>query len=156
MIETMNIETKILCSGRWAARCGLVVATGSTEAEAREACRDEVKALEDAIMARPKGPHQTRSPFQSPTGIGEPEVRLTGATIADLWEARLGLRIATGLSEYEAKYNVLRRYVDDVLLPMLEERDRLLRAIPECPTHGICIPHALEWVEKMKRKVGND
>lgn len=34
---------------------------------------------------------------------------------------------------------------------LLAERDRLLDAIPECPAHGSgCIPHALEWIERLK------
>jgi methyl coenzyme M reductase subunit D len=33
---------------------------------------------------------------------------------------------------------------------LLNERQKLLDAIPECPVHGKCIPHALEWIEKHK------
>jgi len=33
---------------------------------------------------------------------------------------------------------------------LLNDRQRLLDAIPECETHGKCVPHALEWIEKMK------
>jgi len=29
---------------------------------------------------------------------------------------------------------------------ILAERERLLRAIPECKEHGPCVPHAIEWV----------
>lgn len=29
---------------------------------------------------------------------------------------------------------------------LLKDRERLLDAIPQCPTHGKCIPHALEWI----------
>jgi hypothetical protein len=37
---------------------------------------------------------------------------------------------------------------DDALL---EERERLLNAIPECTVHGVgCIPHAVEWIERVK------
>jgi hypothetical protein len=28
---------------------------------------------------------------------------------------------------------------------------RLLEAIPKCPTHGPCLPHALEWIEERKQ-----
>lgn len=31
---------------------------------------------------------------------------------------------------------------------LITERDRLVNAIPACPIHGPCIPHAIEWVEK--------
>jgi len=33
---------------------------------------------------------------------------------------------------------------------ILTERERVLKAIPECPDHGECVPHALEWIEKAK------
>lgn len=33
----------------------------------------------------------------------------------------------------------------------IDDRNRLLEAIPECEIHGKCIPHAIEWVGKMKR-----
>jgi hypothetical protein len=40
--------------------------------------------------------------------------------------------------------------VDDQLLRQLEE---LLKAVPECPTHGRCIPHAIEWVNLAKTEL---
>lgn len=33
---------------------------------------------------------------------------------------------------------------------LLDERNRLLAAIPECEQHGQCVPHALEWVAESK------
>ena len=44
-------------------------------------------------------------------------------------------------------------YTEDLLKvtdSILNERKRLLDAIPECPLHGGCVPHALEWIEKAK------
>ena len=36
---------------------------------------------------------------------------------------------------------------------LLEERNRLMGAIPECPAHGAqCVPHAIEWVEEQRRR----
>ena len=35
---------------------------------------------------------------------------------------------------------------------LLEERQRVLDAIPECKVHGSCVPHAIEWIEEMKTK----
>lgn len=32
---------------------------------------------------------------------------------------------------------------------IISERNRLLDAIPACPVHGQCVPHAIEWVEKV-------
>lgn len=32
---------------------------------------------------------------------------------------------------------------------IIAERDRLISAIPACPVHGQCVPHAIEWVEKV-------
>lgn len=33
---------------------------------------------------------------------------------------------------------------------LLKDRDALLEAIPQCPAHGKCVPHAIEWVEQVK------
>jgi hypothetical protein len=33
---------------------------------------------------------------------------------------------------------------------LLKDRDALLSAIPECPAHGKCVPHAIEWIEQVK------
>ncbi len=33
---------------------------------------------------------------------------------------------------------------------LLRDRDKLLEAIPECPAHGKCVPHALEWISQVK------
>ena len=38
---------------------------------------------------------------------------------------------------------------------LLNERQRLLDAIPECELHGKCVPHALEWIEKAKTLFSN-
>ena len=38
----------------------------------------------------------------------------------------------------------------EVTNTLLEERQQVLDAIPECEVHGKCIPHALEWIEKAK------
>ncbi len=37
---------------------------------------------------------------------------------------------------------------------ILEQRQRVLDAIPECDVHGECVPHALEWIEKAKESLG--
>ncbi len=31
---------------------------------------------------------------------------------------------------------------------LLEERQRVLDSIPDCPIHGECVPYALEWIEQ--------
>ena len=36
---------------------------------------------------------------------------------------------------------------------LLVERQRVLDAIPECPVHGPCVPHALEWITKNRSRV---
>lgn len=33
---------------------------------------------------------------------------------------------------------------------LLNERDRLLEEIPHCVAHGLCVPHAIEWVRQVK------
>ncbi len=30
---------------------------------------------------------------------------------------------------------------------------RVLKAVPECPVHGECVPYAVEWIEKAKTKL---
>ena len=34
---------------------------------------------------------------------------------------------------------------------LLKERQRVLDAIPDCEIHGSCVPHAIEWIEEMKK-----
>ena len=36
---------------------------------------------------------------------------------------------------------------------LLNERQKLLTVIPECEMHGLCVPHALEWVKEAKKKI---
>lgn len=33
---------------------------------------------------------------------------------------------------------------------LIEERNELLEEIPHCVAHGLCVPHALEWVRQVK------
>lgn len=43
-----------------------------------------------------------------------------------------------------------------VIEGLLETRNSVLEAIPECPVHGNqCVPHALEWIENAKKFVGD-
>lgn len=35
----------------------------------------------------------------------------------------------------------------------IADLEKVLYAIPECPVHGGCIPHALEWIERMKNNL---
>lgn len=45
-----------------------------------------------------------------------------------------------------AEIEKLRHYTA-TLEALLEERDRVVEAIPPCPVHGRqCVPHALDWV----------
>jgi len=44
------------------------------------------------------------------------------------------------LSMIEAHVRVMDR--------LLADRQKILEAIPECSVHGLCVPHALEWIEK--------
>lgn len=44
----------------------------------------------------------------------------------------------------------------DVTNQLLNERQKVLDAIPECPDHGSCVPHAIKWINDMvglKKKV---
>lgn len=47
------------------------------------------------------------------------------------------------------------RHEIEVSDALLNDRDRVLNAIPECPVHGSgCVPHALEWIAKAKEAMG--
>lgn len=38
----------------------------------------------------------------------------------------------------------------EVLEKLNSDSLRVLRAVPECPVHGVdCVPHAVEWIERM-------
>jgi len=49
----------------------------------------------------------------------------------------------------EPAYSELRDELD-IANKLLTERQRVLDAIPPCSMHGACVPHALEWIERMK------
>lgn len=53
---------------------------------------------------------------------------------------------------FEALQTELKAAKEEIELDdkLLADRNRLLEAIPECPVHGACVPHALEWIEKAK------
>jgi hypothetical protein len=55
-------------------------------------------------------------------------------------------------SEYDALVAERQRLKEELKVTdhLLDERELVLRAIPECPAHGACVPHALEWIEKTK------
>jgi len=58
------------------------------------------------------------------------------------------------LIKCEREINRLREELE-VTDRLLEEREKVLNAIPECPVHGSgCVPHALEWIELAKSKLG--
>lgn len=40
----------------------------------------------------------------------------------------------------------------EVTESLLKDRQRVLDAIPECKSHGSCVPHALDWIKEMKDK----
>lgn len=53
-------------------------------------------------------------------------------------------------SEVDAMMEDVRKELK-VTEELLNDRQRVVDAIPECPTHGAnCVPHALAWVDKMK------
>lgn len=47
-----------------------------------------------------------------------------------------------------AQANEIARLKDELRMTdlLLEQREKVLRAIPECPSHGACVPWALEWI----------
>lgn len=34
---------------------------------------------------------------------------------------------------------------------MVDDRDRVIKLIPECPSHGYCLPHSSKWVEHQQK-----
>lgn len=61
-------------------------------------------------------------------------------------------RFAEMVAEERAKD--LRRELE-VTDRLLTERERVLRAIPECPAHGPdCVPHALKWIALARATLG--
>lgn len=44
-----------------------------------------------------------------------------------------------------------------VVNKLLDERNRVMDAIPPCPEHGPqCVPHAMQWVSTMKAREENE
>ena len=60
-----------------------------------------------------------------------------------------------GADFWHKQYQNLRSELN-VTEELLNDRQRLLDAIPECEPHGKCVPHALEWIEKMKSQPTTD
>ena len=60
------------------------------------------------------------------------------------------------MTNEEAEIKLLEKRIEDledelkVTDKILVERERVLKAVPECPDHGECVPHALDWIEKAK------
>jgi len=59
------------------------------------------------------------------------------------------MNITTDLSEALKRIEELEHELE-VSNGLLKDRDALLNAIPLCPAHGLCFPHALEWIEQVK------
>ena len=59
------------------------------------------------------------------------------------------------VDKVEGEETELEKLRDDLRVTeaLLEERQKLLDAIPECPLHGKCVPNALLWIEKAKLKM---
>jgi hypothetical protein len=56
------------------------------------------------------------------------------------------------INRYKTEINNLKSELK-VTEHLLNDRQSILDAIPECPTHGKCVPHALEWIERMKKTI---
>lgn len=63
--------------------------------------------------------------------------------------------VATNLEEYFLEVICNKSKELEINNKLLKTYERLLDAIPECPIHGKCVPHALIWIEKMK-KISNE
>lgn len=74
-----------------------------------------------------------------------------GAKVVGGAEAEAAERVcAPNLDAYRRRVSGLAEELA-VTDALLAERQRVLDAIPECPVHGACVPHALEWIEEAKR-----
>jgi hypothetical protein len=61
-----------------------------------------------------------------------------------------GFRWRTGRTGAHSCVDALREELD-VTNKLLAERERALKAIPECPEHGpCCVPYALEWIGRAR------
>jgi hypothetical protein len=67
---------------------------------------------------------------------------------SDRWQ--FPLDVEKYMDELERQNKELKKEIK-VTDKLLEERQKVLDAIPECKTHGSCVPNALEWIEEMKK-----
>jgi hypothetical protein len=72
---------------------------------------------------------------------------LIGAVIDEV-----ALMIVKNLAMHDVNNCVDLKHELEVTDKLLNERQRVLDAIPECPSHGKCVPYAIEWIDEMKAK----
>ena len=72
---------------------------------------------------------------------------LIGATIDEV-----ALMLVKKLAIHDVSNCADLKHELEVTDKLLNERQRVLDAIPECQSHGKCVPHAIEWIEEMKAK----
>ena len=72
---------------------------------------------------------------------------LIGAVIDEV-----ALMIVKNLAIHDVENYTDLKHELEITDKILAERQRVLDAIPECKTHGKCVPHAIEWIEEMKAK----
>jgi hypothetical protein len=72
---------------------------------------------------------------------------LIGATIDEV-----ALMLVKNLAIHDVSNCADLKHELEVTEKLLNERQRVLDAIPECQSHGKCVPHAIEWIEEMKAK----
>lgn len=92
------------------------------------------------------------------------ETRTDPLTIEQLDNLELAARASYGMDERGqvlingvlaliAEVKQLRDELDVTGL-LLDTRNKVLDAIPECPDHGSqCVPHALEWIENVQKQI---
>lgn len=64
-------------------------------------------------------------------------------------DRRAFAQMHSGLSEKYRKLQEEMKLTDE----RNENLEELLKAIPECPFHGACIPYALSWIKTAKEKL---
>lgn len=70
-------------------------------------------------------------------------LRNNGVELTEAFEKELNIIIEKSLEKVKHELEITEK--------LLNERQQVINAIPECELHGgNCVPHALEWIEKQK------
>jgi len=56
------------------------------------------------------------------------------------------------MKEEESEASLVAKLTEEVKVQedLIKSYESLIDAIPPCPAHGRCIPHAIEWINQVK------